>query len=263
MKNYNVFTLIVAAMLPGAAAAQCTMAFNISVYEDGSVSGDYSTIYGYSNFIDNSQTCGCSHNYYESTVYISDPNGVELSSSQQAGQSSNTSAAINGNLGTYEVYGDSQLVCSCKGQINVPGNPGGYPVQASAILSVVVTQLTCSPPLMRTSGSCQFVVGASANGNWTGTVSGTITISDPANPSNVLLSDGAMGNPSITFSLTAGQSTTGSCSPSPGNAFCFTMSPGMSNTNSGTVTYTVTLNNGTNYTVASGHQVQQVSYNVP
>ena len=124
MKNYNVITLIVAAMLPGAAplAAQCQMSFSISSYNDGSVSFDDSTVYGYANFIDNSQTCGrCSHNYYVSFVEITDPNGSQVAYLQQGGQSSSTSAAINGDLGTYNVESAFHLVCSCYGQINGGG----------------------------------------------------------------------------------------------------------------------------------------------
>ena len=96
------------------------------MYTDGSVSGDLSTVYGYSDFIDNSQTCSCSHGNYQSAVAVYDPNGSEVAYLEEAGGSSATSAAINGDLGTYNVYGVFYLACSCYGQIG--GGGGGTPV---------------------------------------------------------------------------------------------------------------------------------------
>lgn len=233
------------------------MQYNISVYTDGSVSDDLSTVYGSSNFVDNSTLCGATHSNYQSIVTIYAPGGSDVSQ-QDPGTESSTQIATNGTLGTYNVVGEASLYCSAAEEQIQSGGPQ-TPVQVTATLQLTVSQTSCT--IARTSSTCQFVVGAQANGGWQGTVDGTISISDPALvPNTIFLSAGTSGA-NVPFTLGQNGSTQGACTPTP-NSFCFTVTTDSGNTSSGTVTYSVTLNGGTNYTVASSAQTQQVKVTV-
>ena len=235
--------------------AQCHMQYNVSVYTDGSVSGDLSTVYGSSSFVDNSTLCGATHSNYQSLVTIYAPGGSNVSN-QNSGMESNTSMLTNGVLGTYDVVGDAYLDCSIGGEIESGGPSYDVPVTASVSLTVGSTG-GCTLHLQNS--TCNFVVGAYAGGGFTGTVSGSITVSAPQNPNGVMLSNGS-GSQDYPFTLSAGQSTSGTCNNPP--SFCFVVTTDAANHNTGTLTYGVTLNNGTNYTVPSGHQTQEVTLQV-
>ncbi len=167
--------MIVAALLPGAArlsAQGCQMSFNVSVYQDGSVSGDLSTVYAYSNFVDQSITCQCVHSSYESYAEVEAPDGSYVEGSA-SGNESETSMETGGQLGTYNVYGAALFQCSCYGQVGGGGGP--VPVAVNAQLTLTVSQTSCTVP--RQNGTCQFVIGAVAGGGFGGQVTGNLTVS--------------------------------------------------------------------------------------
>lgn len=60
------------ATLPGAArlSAQCEPLMNLSVYADGDVSDDGSTVYGWSSASDHSTLCTCIHSDYETYAIL-------------------------------------------------------------------------------------------------------------------------------------------------------------------------------------------------
>jgi len=91
--------------------AQCQMQYNVSVYADGSVSDDLSTVYGYSNFVDSSIRCGATHSSYSSITTIYPPSDSSAQH-QTSGTESNVQIATNGVQETYEVEGDASLYCS-------------------------------------------------------------------------------------------------------------------------------------------------------
>ena len=193
-----------------------------------------------------------------SALSIYAPDGSSVTNNQSGTQSS-ASLATDGNLGTYTVVDIASLYCSCA-RCEVEAG-GGTPVPVTATLQLTVNQTSCTVP--RQNGTCQFVVGAQANGGWNGTVSGTISVSGAGNPNSVLLSAGTAGiNPS--FTLSALGATQGTCSPP--SAFCFTMTSDPNNQNAGTVIYSVILNNSTDspptYTVPTSSCCKQVTVTV-
>ena len=106
---------------------QCSMVYNVSVYNDGSVSSDYSMVYAYSTTSDNSTLCGCGHGQYQTTTTVYTPNGTPYSSSS-GGMSSNVAVATNGQMGTYTIVGGASLFCSCAGTVG-----GGGPSKAVTV----------------------------------------------------------------------------------------------------------------------------------
>lgn len=258
MRKIQLFKLVIPALLLSAAplAAQCRMAYSVSVYTDGSVSDDLSTVYGYSNFVDNSTLCGYTHSNYQSIVTIYAPDGSYVSN-QNAGTESSTNVATSGSLGTYNVVGTASLYCSGAEEQIQSGGPS-TPVQVTASVSLTLDKTACT--IHQVNDTCMFIVGAYVNAGWTSpsSISGSITVSVPQNPNSISL---AVGTDSInpSFTLTPGGATNGSCSPTP-NTFCYIVTTSKTNPNIGPLTYGVTLNNGpnSNYTIPSGHQTQTV-----
>ncbi|HTS65611.1 MAG TPA: hypothetical protein VMH28_26495 [Candidatus Acidoferrales bacterium] len=253
MRRAYLFGFALAAVLLSAAplAGQgCQMQFSVSVYTDGSVSDDLSTVYGYSNFVDNSTLCSCTHGNYGSQVSIYPPSGSSASN-QQSGTESSTYISTFGTLGTYTVVGLGSLTCSCFGPVQTGGSPTPVPVQA--VLTLLLSQTSCS--IARSggqAGTCQFVFGASAGPGFSGTVTGYVGVAQPFNPDNILLVPGQGDQAkSQQFTLAAGGTTSGTCNP-PSNPYCFTVTTASGNVNSGTLTYTVTLSPGADATIATG-----------
>jgi hypothetical protein len=115
-------------------AAQCQMQFNMSLYNDPSVSADFSTVYDSFNAVDNSTLCSCSHSGYEATAQIYSPSGVN-SSQEEGGLESYASISTNGQLGNYSTVGLMAFNCSCFGPIQA-GSGGGQPVKGAAGCSI-------------------------------------------------------------------------------------------------------------------------------
>src|SRR5215468_1198224 len=89
--------VVVATLLKApSVTGQCTMQYNASVYSDAYA--DNTMVYGTSNSIDNSSTCGCSHGNYQTTSTLHAPNGDVAYGF--GGTDAGTSMYING------VYGD-------------------------------------------------------------------------------------------------------------------------------------------------------------
>src|SRR6516164_8986941 len=83
---------------------QCQMVFNVSVYNAGFFSGDYSTAYAQSNAVENSTRCSCAHGSHQSSVGIYSPSG-RYTSSSQTGMQSGASLPTYGELGNYTAVG--------------------------------------------------------------------------------------------------------------------------------------------------------------
>ncbi len=118
------FAILAAVLGVAPLAGQCLPAFNISVYTDGSVSGDLSTVYGYSNAVDRSQLCNCLHSNYQSQSTLYGPNGSQAGSTE-SGMESSVSTATDGVGGAYDLVGMQSLNCSCAGLIKTGG---GVPI---------------------------------------------------------------------------------------------------------------------------------------
>ncbi len=101
-------------------AAQCTMAYNVSIYSNGSPNADFSSVYAYSSTVDNSTKCSCTHSSYQTTVNLYGPNGANANSTQ-AGFQSSVNMDTNGVAGTYTAVGTANLYCSCAGQVGAGG----------------------------------------------------------------------------------------------------------------------------------------------
>lgn len=86
MRYFSLLGFTIPAILLSVAplAGQCQMVYNVSVYNDGSVSQDLSTVYGYSNAADNSTLCSCAHSNYQTTATVYAPDGSS-GTSQQGG----------------------------------------------------------------------------------------------------------------------------------------------------------------------------------
>jgi hypothetical protein len=117
MRQLRPLGFMIAVMLFGAAhvGAQCTPAFTFSVYIDGSVSADDSTVYSYTSFEDTSTLCTCTHSGYTAVAYLYDPSGTVVAGSSESGFSASASAPTNGVSGTYEASGVALAYCSCFG----------------------------------------------------------------------------------------------------------------------------------------------------
>jgi hypothetical protein len=129
MKRLRLPEFTIAALLLSAAhlAAQCTPVFSFSVYNDGSVSGDGTTVYGYTSTEDSSTLCSCVHSGYMAYAALYDPDGTYLGDTEESGFSSSTSALTDGVSGNYQSSGAGIAYCSC-----LQGEFGGggtvYPV---------------------------------------------------------------------------------------------------------------------------------------
>ena len=262
MRNIQLLTLVIPALLLSVApvAAQCHMQYSVSVYADGSVSGDLSTVYGSSNFVDHSTLCGATHSNYQSITTIYPPSGPSVQN-KQSGVESNAQIATYGVLGTYEVAAGDELYCSAAEE-NIECGDGGpeYPVAVATTVSLTVGASSCTT-LHLQNYTCNFVVGAYAGSGFENTVSGTITVSAPENPNSVSLSNGS-GGQDYPFSLSAGGTTNGTCNQP--SSFCFVVTTSSSNTKTGPLSYGVTLNNSPNgaYTIPGGFQTKTVSFTV-
>ena len=115
MRTLRLLGFTIIPLLLGAAplAAQCTEAFTFSVYNEGSVSFDASTVYGYTSTIDSSTLCSCAHSAYMAYANLYDSNGTLLGSSGEAGFSSSVSALTDGVSGGYGSSGAGTAFCSC------------------------------------------------------------------------------------------------------------------------------------------------------
>jgi len=114
--------------------AQCQMQFNLSLYNDTSVSADFSTVYDTFNGVDNSTPCSCSHSNYQATAQIYSPSGAH-SSTVESGLESYGSLSTNGELGNYSAVGLQALNCSCYGPVQT-GSGGSQPVTGAAGCSI-------------------------------------------------------------------------------------------------------------------------------
>jgi len=142
MKGHHLLQFTILAMLVGSApvAAQC-MRFRVSVYSDGSVSDDLSTVYGYSNFADHSSTCGCTHSDYTSDLKILAPDG-SFKRDGQPGTESSTSMATNW-VGEYDVVGIADFDCSCAGGMETSDQP--EPVNVKGLVQVQSVSMDTDP----------------------------------------------------------------------------------------------------------------------
>ncbi|MGI8742429.1 MAG: hypothetical protein ACR2NN_07625 [Bryobacteraceae bacterium] len=110
----------------------------------------------------------------------------------------------------------------------------------------VVTLIVKLNPLTisRRSGIIPIIVDAAAPQGFAGTISGTITISQPSNPSGVLLSAG-FGGQTTPFTLTAGQKTSDTTPP---QTVELTIRTSPKNPTSGTLTYVVGIDPSARFT---------------
>jgi hypothetical protein len=115
MRHLRLLQFTITALLLTAAplAAQCTPVFSFSVYNDGSVSGDGTTVYGNTSTEDTSTLCTCSHSAYIAVAALYDPDGTYLGETEESGFSSSTSAATDGVSGNYQSSGAGAAYCSC------------------------------------------------------------------------------------------------------------------------------------------------------
>jgi len=116
MRYLRLLGTAVTALLLGVTplAAQCTPVFSFSVYSDGSVSADETTVYAYTSAEDTSTLCGCVHSAYTAYATVYDPNGTWLGDSQESGFESSVSALTDGVSGNYEVSGAEIAYCNCR-----------------------------------------------------------------------------------------------------------------------------------------------------
>lgn len=105
----------------------------------------------------------------------------------------------------------------------------------------------------RQNGNISFVIDAASSGNFTGTVSGTMSVCAPVNPSGVQLKEGVRGK-TFPFKLTAAQST----STKPAQTGTFTIRTSPDNPTSGTVVYVVTVDPSDQFTTANSPQIVKV-----
>lgn len=115
MKHLRLIGCITTVLLLSAThlAAQCEPAFSFSVYSDGSVSADGSTVYGYTSTEDTSTLCSCVHSDYVAYAILYAPDGSEIGAESDSGFESSVSALTSGVSGTYEANGAGTAYCSC------------------------------------------------------------------------------------------------------------------------------------------------------
>ena len=150
------------------------------------------------------------------------------------------------------------LHCSCEGNVDSGGSEN---VPVTAAVSLYVSPLACT--LHETNSTCTFVTDAVAGGGFTGSVTGTVTVTPLSNVNNVTLSQGSTAAPSpFSFSLTAGTSTSGHCDGIP--SMCYTVTTAVDNSHLGDLVYRVTLDPSPDgkFTIPSGHQIEDVKLTV-
>lgn len=127
MRALSLFAVLTMAALLNVArlSAQCEPVMNLSVYADGDVSDDGSTIYGWSSASDDSTLCTCSHSDYETYAVLELPDGTYVTGSQ-AGGSASVSYSDDGVEGSYTASGALTLVCTCYG--NLGAGSSGYSI---------------------------------------------------------------------------------------------------------------------------------------
>jgi hypothetical protein len=217
---------MIAALLLSAAplAAQCTPVFSFSVYNDGSVSADGSTMYGYTSTEDSSTLCSCSHSGYTAVAAVYDPNGTMLGESEQSGFSSSVSELMDGVSGNYQSSGGGVAFCSClNGYFGGGGTIYYVAVTCPTTISLAGTQ---SLPLANAYPSSKTGVGIMAT---------------------MQVASGSLNGSLVTESLTG----TNSCPAGVANACVggstFTVGPGSPYNGAGTVF-------GTSYSGAGNNQ---------
>jgi hypothetical protein len=114
------------------------------------------------------------------------------------------------------------------------------PDEKPVVLLNVKKKLT----IERQNGTISIIVDATVNGGFSGTISGTMSVSGPVNPSGVVLSAGSNGQ-AFPFTLSAGERTSATHPPQTG-IFTIKTSPG--NPTSGTVMYTVAIDPSAQFT---------------
>ena len=117
-------------------------------------------------------------------------------------------------------------------------------------LTVNLNQLT----IEKQSGTISFVVDAAASSGFTGTLSGTITVSAPVNPSGVKLTDG-LAPKTFPFTVAAGQKTSDTKPPQTGT---FKIATSPKNDQSGTLTYTVYIDPSAQFTAPGSPELVKV-----
>jgi len=115
-------------------------------------------------------------------------------------------------------------------------------VQAKPEVTLIVTPTNLT--VERRDGAISFRVDAAASEGFSGTVSGTLTVAQPSNPSGVVLTKGYESK-TFPFVLAAGQKTSDTSPPQTGT-FMIRTSP--TNPTSGTLTYTITVDSSAGFT---------------
>ena len=106
-----------AAGLVWASEARAQMQFNVSSYNQISLSSDGSTVYGTSSFIDNS--VGCGHSGYATTATLITPDSTRFSG---GGYLYGNTTAPYDTSGTYTELGQLSFHCSCVGTVGSGGD---------------------------------------------------------------------------------------------------------------------------------------------
>jgi hypothetical protein len=142
MRQLRPLELMIAALLLSAAhlAAQCEPVFSFSVYDDGSVSADGSTAYGYTSTEDTSTLCSCVHSDYQAYAVLYAPDGSEIGEEIESGFESSVSAPTNGVSGTYEAQGAGTAFCSCLQGYFGGGGPG-VPVTVQCPETITISSI--------------------------------------------------------------------------------------------------------------------------
>lgn len=91
--------LVLALRLPSLLCAQ-QMVYKVSVYNQATLSSDYSTLYGVTTVVDNS--IGCGHSQYSTILAAVGPNGP-LGNVTASGFVANISVSTGGVTGTYYI----------------------------------------------------------------------------------------------------------------------------------------------------------------
>jgi hypothetical protein len=181
--------------------------------------------------------------------------------------SANTSVAtISGAAGTATITGvgagSTNVYSDITTIVDSQGDPGPMRAQAQTKVmpQVTLTVSTTGFHLGQQGQTGQFYANATVTGGFTGTISGTITISQPVNGNSILLDQGGSAQ-SYSFTLTPGGSTSNTCSAPSVN--CFTVMTDPANPNTGTLTYTVSVDPSSQFAVNGSSSPKQVVVTVP
>ena len=242
MKNIQLLAFAILAMLLSAVslAAQCQMVYRVSVYTDGSVSSDLSTVYGYTNAVDNSTLCSYSHYNYQMVATIYAPDGSHASSAPQSGFQANVSKATNGQMGIYQQVGTESFYCTGAAATVYAGGGSSFDVLPNVSLTVSSTDMNVGV----NGKSVSFTVDASASGGFSTPISGSMTVDQPVKPQGMQLVDGSHEQ-TKQFTLSAGGTT------SPNQTLTFTISTNVTNTVTGDVVYVVQIDPSDSYNITS------------